>query len=173
MTSSNSYEFDIDGGRISMELSAYVDRSRFAGTLQKLNGEKPWAVSLTRLPERMDHQDFLDQKLEETTFIQAGGYADRMTVEIRQPGGREWGVESVWSVVGHQAEGQQDLDVPTKLPRSTQMISRAEVFDADEAADLFLRTTSLANFRVAIRSVRCKAGRQTAQPSTSGTRLVS
>ena len=131
------YVFDFDGGRISMELSKFVDRSRFAGPLRNMNGEEPWSLSVTQLPDGMSYQDFLDQGLEETTFIQAGGRADCMTIEIRQTGGHQWGVDSVWSVVGHPVGDKQPLDVPIELPGATQMVSRSEVFEAEEAADIF------------------------------------
>ena len=79
----------------------------------------------------------LRSNVEATEFLQAGGSADAMTIEIRRSGGRQWGVESVRGVVGRSIDGTGPLDVPIKLPQSTQMISKSEVFDADEAADLF------------------------------------
>jgi hypothetical protein len=39
--------------------------------------------------------------------------------------------------VGHPHEDNPPLDVAIKLPHSVQMISRPEVFTADEAAELF------------------------------------
>jgi hypothetical protein len=133
----SNYVLDFDGGRISMDLSRFVDRSRLAGPLRNMNGKEPWSLSITRLPEGLDYQDFLDQGLEETAFIQAGGRADCMTIEIRQPGGSEWGVDSVQSVVGHPVSDKQTLDVPITMPAATQMVSRSEVFEAEEAADIF------------------------------------
>ncbi|ORV01584.1 hypothetical protein AWB94_25930 [Mycolicibacterium canariasense] len=124
---------------MAMELGRFADLGYFSGPLHKMNGDDKWALNLTRLPEGLRYQGALDQELEATAFIQAGGSADCMTIEIRQPGGHEWGVESVWSVVGHASADRQERDVPIKLPRSTQMISEAEVFDADEAADLFFQ----------------------------------
>lgn len=133
----SKYVLDFDGGRISMELGRFVDRNRFAGPLRNMDGREPWSLSITRLPEGMTYQDFLDQGLEETMFVQAGGRADRMTIEIRQPGGSQWGVDSVWSVVGHPTAHSQPLDVAIELPGATQMISGSEVFEAEEAADIF------------------------------------
>ena len=50
----------------------------------------------------------------------------------------KWGAEWVRYVIGHQHEGNPPLDVAITLPRGDQMVSRAEVFDADEAATLFI-----------------------------------
>jgi hypothetical protein len=85
----------------------------------------------------MDYGEMLNANIEATTFLQAGGSADAMTVEIRKPGGAQRGVESVWYVVGHPHEGKQEPDVPIQLPRGAQMVNQSEVFAADEAAELF------------------------------------
>ena len=61
-----------------------------------------------------------------------------ITVEIRKPGGQQWGMEWVRYVVGHPHDGEAPIDVPIELPKNTDMISRAEVFEAEEAADLFI-----------------------------------
>jgi len=60
-----------------------------------------------------------------------------MTVEICKPGGAQWGVDWVRYVIGHPHDGDAVLDVPIVLPHSTEMRSRSEIFDADEAAELF------------------------------------
>lgn len=58
-------------------------------------------------------------------------------VEIRQPGGAEFGAVSTRSVNGH-AHGQPgEPYVAITLPRSTEMISCHEVFAAAEATTLF------------------------------------
>jgi hypothetical protein len=69
--------------------------------------------------------------------IQAAGRADAMTVEICKAGGAQWGVDWVRYVVGHPHPDDAPLDVPIVLPHSTEMRSRYEIFDADEAAQLF------------------------------------
>ena len=60
-----------------------------------------------------------------------------MTMEIRKRGGQDWGASWVRYVIGHPHRGPAVLDVAITLPRSTEMIARSEVFDADEAATLF------------------------------------
>jgi hypothetical protein len=55
--------------------------------------------------------------------------ADEMTVEICKPGG-EQAAEWMRYVIGQPHEGNPPLDVLVKLPRSTEMISRPEVFEA-------------------------------------------
>ena len=73
----------------------------------------------------------------ETEFLQAAGKADALMVDIRKPGGAQWGCEWVRYFVGRSAT-PQPLDLPIRMPRGTEMVSADEVFDADEAADLFL-----------------------------------
>ena len=63
--------------------------------------------------------------------------ADALMVDIRKPGGAQWGCESVRYFVGHSST-PAPLDVPIKLPQRAEMVSADEVFGADEAADLFL-----------------------------------
>jgi hypothetical protein len=70
-------------------------------------------------------------------YIQAAGRADAMTVEICKPGGQQWGVDWVRYVIGHPDSEGAVLDVPIVLPQSTEMRSRAEIFEADEASQLF------------------------------------
>lgn len=134
MTSTHVLKYD--GGSFTSEIGSRKQIDFFARTLRRFNGEKPWALTLVPLHGR-DYGEMLRSNVEATEFLQAGGSADAMTIEIRRPGGRQWGVESVWGVVGHPVDGAGPLDVPIKLPHSTQMISKSEVFDADEAADLF------------------------------------
>jgi hypothetical protein len=50
---------------------------------------------------------------------------------------RRWGVDWVLYVIGHPDDGDAALDMPIVLPKSTEMRSRFEVFDADEASQLF------------------------------------
>lgn len=69
--------------------------------------------------------------------MQAGGSADAMTVQIRQLGGQQWGVESVRYGGGRPHAAPEALDAPITLQRSVEMVSSSEVFGASEAADLF------------------------------------
>jgi hypothetical protein len=47
------------------------------------------------------------------------------------------GVDSARYIVGHHHDGNPPPDVPITLLRSTEMVSRPEVFDAADAAELF------------------------------------
>jgi hypothetical protein len=47
------------------------------------------------------------------------------------------GVDSVRYIVAHPHDGNPPPDVPITLPRNPEMISRPEVFDAVDAAELF------------------------------------
>jgi len=126
-----------DGGAQIVEVSqAYVHD--FANPLHRFNGEIPWALGLAPLPDGMEYADMVKAGLDSTEYLQAAGKSpEAITVEIRKRGGQEWGVQWVRYVVGHPHQGDAPLDVPIKLPGSTQMVARYEVFNADEATELF------------------------------------
>jgi len=127
------------GGTYTREFGGpRVDSDMFAVTLRRFNGVNPWALTLAPLGEGRSYPDLAKSPKGITEFLQAGGKADAMTLQVRMPGGQQWGVESVWYVAGHPHAGNLPIDVAIPLPRSTEMVTAAEVFGADEAADLFL-----------------------------------
>ncbi|MEE6165087.1 MULTISPECIES: hypothetical protein [unclassified Mycolicibacterium] len=113
-------------GQFTVTLAAGRERSgSFDRRLRKFNGRDDFALILTPIGD-------------EDTYLQAAGSGpDRITLEIRKPGGQQWGVESVRYVIGRPGPDGAALDQPIELPNSTQMVSAAEIFDADEASALF------------------------------------
>ena len=132
-----THVLEYDGGIFTREIGHRADITLFANTLRLFNGEAPWALSLWALPPGKTYDKMLTAAEETTAYLQAGGHHDAMTVQLRKPGGQQWGVASVRYIVGHSHQGNPPLDVPITLPRSTEMVSRAEVFDAEDAAKLF------------------------------------
>lgn len=133
-----THVLEYDGGLFTREIGPHKNIRIFADTLSRFNGNKPWALTLIPLPEGQDYGEMLAAKVKITEFLQAGGTAEAMTLQIRKPGGQQWGVESVWYVVGHPHDGNSvKPDVAIHLPNSDDMVSQAEVFTADEAAELF------------------------------------
>jgi hypothetical protein len=102
--------------------------------LAEMDGTDPWAIVLSARPPAGVSVDFST-----SLYLQAAGTADAMVIEFCRPGGAETGAVSVRSVVGHPHTGPAERDVEIVLPRSTETISRYEVFTADEAADMFER----------------------------------
>lgn len=125
-----------DGGELVVEISSYKDISKFARVLHGFDGADQFALVLWALPPDMDYDQAVAAG-HNREYIQALGRADVMTVEICKAGGAPWGVDWTRYVVGHPHEGDAPLDVAIVLPRSTEMRSRYEVFEADEAAQLF------------------------------------
>ena len=117
-------------------MGAGVGPLQFLGPLRAFDGAENWYVVFYRLPEGKTFEEVRHQATEQ--YIQAAGRADAMTVEIRKPGGEQWGVQWLRYTVGHPHEGDLPLDVVISLPHGGQTISRAEVFEADEAAQLFM-----------------------------------
>jgi len=137
-TSAYTHVVKYDGGVFAISIGGNADRSEFADPLGRLNGAKPWALTLFALPDGLDHGAMIAAGREADTYLQAGGSANAMTVQIRKPGGHQWDVESVRYIVGRPHTAPEALDVPITLPRSVEMVGSSEVFSADEAADLFV-----------------------------------
>jgi hypothetical protein len=133
----HTHVIEYDGGALVQEIGGHRDVSIFANPLRRFNGRDQWALTLFALPDGMTHDQMQAAKREPTEYLQAGGTPDAMTIEIRKLGGHQWGAKWVRYAVGHPHNGDPPLDVPINLPHSTQMISKPEVFTADEAAELF------------------------------------
>jgi hypothetical protein len=113
-------------------LSRARHAGRFLERLGSFDGTDVWALILS---VRAAPADANDQAA--VRYLQAAGTAEAMTVEIRQPGGSGWGVVSVRSKLGHPNRDPAASIVSIALPRSTEQLSSAELFGAQEAADLF------------------------------------
>lgn len=123
-----------DGTRV--EFSSYANIDEFGRRLSRFNGTDRFALILWALPPGMDSDQASAAGLDRE-YIQAAGRSDAMTVEICKAGGAQWGAAWVRYVIGHPGAGDGALDVPIVLPTTTEMRSSAEVFDADEASQLF------------------------------------
>ena len=133
-----THVLEYDGGELVTEMPRRVEPYEFANPLHRFNGESQWALMLASLPAGKSYADVLKAGDGWTNYLQAAGSGpDAITVEIRKPGGKQWGAKWVRYVVGHPHDGDAPIDVAIELPESTQMLARYEVFDADEAARLF------------------------------------
>ncbi len=100
-----------------------------------MDGAQRWFITLSPLPpgkgiEWVRHGDTQE-------YLQAGGRADKMQLDIRKPGGAQWGAVGVRYVIGHPHDGNLPVDVPIELPHAPEFVSAAEVFEAEEAGDIF------------------------------------
>src|ERR1700733_3738264 len=127
-----------DGGIMVSSISNRRDISVFANPLHRFNGDNQWALGLEALPAGMEYGEMVHAGIDTTEYLQAAGSGPgAITGEIRKRGGGQWGAEWVRYVVGHPHDGEAPLDVPLNLPHSIQLVSQYEVFDADEASELF------------------------------------
>lgn len=116
---------------------AWTNLNKFSRVLHGFNGADRFMLILWALPPGMDYEEAVAADANRE-YLQAAGRADAMTVEICKAGGTNWGVDWVRYVIGHPHEGDAEVqDVPIVLPKSTEMRSRTQIFDADEAAQLF------------------------------------
>ncbi|MGK2853895.1 MAG: hypothetical protein ACSLE3_07280 [Microbacteriaceae bacterium] len=110
-------------------------RLQFVSPLRQLNGVERWFVTFYALPAGRSYDDV---RYEETPeYIQAGGRAERLMLDIRKCGDNQWGADAVRYVIGHALDEHLPLDVPIELTRGPEFVSAAEVFEAEEAADIF------------------------------------
>lgn len=123
-------------GGSATTMSAAAGPLQFLGPLRAFDGVENWYLLFYPLPEGKTFDEVRHQVTEQ--YIQAAGSADAMTVEVRKLGGEQWGAKWVRYTVGHQHAGDLPVDVAIPLPNGNQMISRAEVFDAEEAGLLFV-----------------------------------
>jgi hypothetical protein len=134
-----THAVEYDGGAQVSEISDRRDISVFANPLHRFNGDIPWALMLAPLPPGMEYADVVAAGSGWTEYIQAAGSdPDTIMVEIRKPGGQQWGVEWVRYAIGRPHDPRDvPADVQVKLPLSSYLIRGYEVFGADEATDLF------------------------------------
>lgn len=126
-----------DGGVLVTQLGSRSDISVFSNPLHHFNGDDQWGLGLSPLPADKTYDEMLSTGELSTEFIQAGGLPDAMTVEIRKPGGQQWGAQWVRYTVGHPHCQPEPIDIPIDVAGGVKMVSRSEVFDADEATRLF------------------------------------
>ena len=128
---------EANGGTSVVELGRYVEVEKFARPMRAFDGVERFALTLWAMPPGLDYDKALKLGQDALEFIQAGGSAEALTVDIRKAGGDQWGVDWVRYVVGHPHSEPEPLDVAIKLPRATELVSRSEVFTPEEAGELF------------------------------------
>ncbi len=127
-----------NGGELISEIGKFADRERFAAPLRRRDGHQRWGFGLFPLPDELSYDEMIASGQDFTEYLQAAGSAQALTIEIRKPGGAQWGCRWIRYVVGHPHTAGLPLDVAIEIPSGTLHVSAAEVFDAEEAADLFL-----------------------------------
>lgn len=102
--------------------------------LGRLNGERLCSLGLWKIPEGTS-LDLVDLK-KERSYIQSGGAADRMTVELHTVDNGAVRHEVIGRNHGTTAGGdpKEEISVGGHVHR----VYPDEVFDADEAGDLFI-----------------------------------
>lgn len=116
----------------------FVMLQDFLAPLSALGEDGNWYLALYPLPAGMSYEKMRKANMGPTQYVQAAGTADKMAVEVRKPGGEQWGADFVRFGVGHPHDGVAPVDVPLLLPHGTEMISAPEVFGAEEAAEIFM-----------------------------------
>jgi hypothetical protein len=121
-----SHVIEYDGGVLELRIGPGSDKTEFFNPMERFNGDDQWALTLS------------PTDAEETEFLQAAG-SDPHTIimDIRKPGGQQWGLDFVRYAIGHPHDGVEPLDTPVTLPGGVHNVGRSEIFAADEAADLF------------------------------------
>jgi hypothetical protein len=132
-----THVLEYSGGRSVVEITEYAEVEEFVRPMRLFDGVKRFSLTLWALPSGLDYGQAVKAGVDALEFIQAGGSADALTVDVRKAGGSQWGMDWVRYVVGHPRTEPEPLDVAIALPRATEMVSRSEVFTPDEAGALF------------------------------------
>lgn len=132
-----THVLEYSGGRSVVTLDNYADVEDFAGPMRLFDGAERFGLTLWALPPNSDYEKAVKSGSAALEFIQAGGSADALTIDIRKAGGAQWGMDWIRYVVGHPHSRPEPRDIAIKLPRATEFVSRSEVFTPDEAAELF------------------------------------
>ena len=127
------------------EIKSYVGPAvtlyRFQVPLRALNGMDFFARSISKLPRPGWPEDFTQDELVATHFLQAGGSSDAMTVEVRKDAPD--GVQRQYKL-GHQQESTSEGVSPSpptaveiRIGDNVERVFPNELFSADEAAEIF------------------------------------
>lgn len=134
-----SHVIELNGGDLNIQIGGRVFPDEFAGPMRGFNGQDSFAIVLWKIPENMDCAAARCAGVDGLEYIQAAGDGQSITVEVRQAGGAAWGADWVRYVIGHHDGDDDDegVQVEVQLPHNTEIIRPSEVFDADEAAQIF------------------------------------
>jgi hypothetical protein len=127
---------------------SYEDNLRRLVTLLR---EDQSTLSLSKLPDDQSIYDVTPANAP-TTFLQAAGSANAMTIEVRKVD--DDGEERLYTVGrGGARHGQPDVRIPFNGGANEALVYPDEVFDADEAGDIFVGyfTTGQVPSRYALR----------------------
>lgn len=108
----------------------------------QIDGERPYTLSLTPLPDAISFAQAKTAGTHDHEYLQTAGDGDILTVELRAPGGTQWGAEWVRYVVGHRYHRAAPRDIALELPYSTEFIAESEVFYPSEAGEIFHHYTA-------------------------------
>ncbi|SHX67378.1 Uncharacterised protein [Mycobacteroides abscessus subsp. abscessus] len=111
-------------------------RLQFLGPLSAFGKDGNWFVTFYALPPGRNYEEVRHETT--TEYIQAAGDAEAMMLDIRKAGGEQWGAKWVRYFIGRPHDGDLPLDVAIELPKGAEYVSAAEVFAAEEAADIFI-----------------------------------
>lgn len=110
-------------------------RLQFVSPLRQLNGNERWFITFYALPAGKSYEEVRHKDTPE--YIQAGGRTDKLMLDIRKPGGEHWGADWVRYIIGHEHSGNPAIDVAIELPRGPEFVSGCELFEAEEAGEIF------------------------------------
>ena len=109
---------------------------QFLGPLTAFGTDGNWFITFYALPPGKSYEEVRHENT--TEYIQAAGDAEAMMLDIRKPGGQQWGADWVRYFIGRPHEGNPPLDVPIELPNGAEYVSAPEVFEAEEAAEILI-----------------------------------
>jgi hypothetical protein len=92
MLSAFTHVVKSNGGEMVSQIGPVVDRERFASPSRRRDGHQRWGFGLFPLSYGISYDEMLASNQEFTEYLQAGGSAEALTIEIRKKGGERWGL---------------------------------------------------------------------------------
>lgn len=112
-------------------------RDQIRRYLSLLDGEEDWAYSLWRAPVGVE---FFAMNKFPLNFMQSAGTSDAMSIEVRfadEDDSKDEGIQYVVGRPGTDTSGEPPIKVEYLNGKVKLHLFPNEVFDADEAADIF------------------------------------
>jgi hypothetical protein len=163
----DNYVLKYDGSVLVSEISNRRDISAFANPLRRFNGDDQWALMLAPLPPGQSYPDVVEAGDWFTDYIQAAGSGpDAITVEIRKPGGRQWGADWVRYVVGHPHNDDAPSISRLRCPAALRWSVAMRFSTPTRLPNCSTPTTSPATYHRSTLCGRSRATPPTAQSST-------
>lgn len=112
-------------------------RDQIREQLGRMDGDSVWGMALWRIPVEAEGRAQTDEIPRSAEYVQCAGSAQAMTIEVRRLSGGETPRQYTVGRATGTPRGEQDSIITWDGGRQSARVFANEVFDADEAAEVF------------------------------------